>query len=208
MEIDYSVYLVTDRRILQGRDLLDAVAEAIEGGVTLIQLREKEVSSREFYQIALKVKDLAHSKGVPLLINDRLDIALAVNADGLHIGQEDLPLKVARKLLGPDKIIGLSVSNLEDAVQGEKEGADYLGAGAVYPTTSKDVSESPIGPDGLKKIKDAVSIPVVGIGGINLFNIEEVKRTGVDGVAVISAIMGAPDIKDAARKLADAWRQS
>ncbi|HHW28606.1 MAG TPA: thiamine phosphate synthase [Syntrophomonadaceae bacterium] len=208
MEIDYSVYLVTDRRILQGRDLLDAVAEAIEGGVTLIQLREKEVSSREFYQIALKVKDLAHSRGVPLLINDRLDIALAVNADGLHIGQEDLPLKVARKLLGPDKIIGLSVSNLEDAVQGEKEGADYLGAGAVYPTTSKDVSESPIGPDGLKKIKDAVSIPVVGIGGINLFNIEEVKRTGVDGVAVISAIMGAPDIKDAARKLADAWRRS
>jgi len=208
MEIDYSVYLVTDRRILQGRDLLDAVAEAIEGGVTLIQLREKEVSSREFYQIALKVKDLAHSKGVPLLINDRLDIALAVNADGLHIGQEDLPLKVARKLLGPDKIIGLSVSNLEDAVQGEKEGADYLGAGAVYPTTSKDVSESPIGPDGLKKIKEAVSIPVVGIGGINLFNIEEVKRTGVDGVAVISAIMGAPDIKDAARKLADAWRRS
>ena len=208
MEIDYSVYLVTDRRILQGRDLLDAVAEAIEGGVTLIQLREKEVSSREFYQIALKVKELAHSREVPLLINDRLDIALAVNADGLHIGQEDLPLKVARKLLGPDKIIGLSVSNLEDAVQGEKEGADYLGAGAVYPTTSKDVSESPIGPDGLKKIKDAVSIPVVGIGGINLFNIEEVKRTGVDGVAVISAIMGAPDIKDAARKLADAWRRS
>jgi len=208
MEVDYSIYLVTDRGILQGRDLLDAVAEAIEGGVTLIQLREKEVSSREFYQIALKVKDLSHSRGVPLLINDRLDIALAVNADGLHIGQEDLPLKVARKLLGPDKIIGLSVSNLEDAVQGEKEGADYLGAGAVYPTTSKDVSESPIGPDGLKKIKDAVSIPVVGIGGINLFNIEEVKRTGVDGVAVISAIMGAPDIKDAARKLADAWRQS
>ena len=208
MEIDYSVYLVTDRRILQGRDLLDAVAEAIEGGVTLIQLREKEVSSREFYQIALKVKDLAHSRGVPLLINDRLDIALAVDADGLHIGQEDLPLQVARKILGPDKIIGLSVSNLEDAVQGEKEGADYLGAGAVYPTTSKDVSESPIGPDGLKKIKDAVSIPVVGIGGINLFNIEEVKRTGVDGVAVISAIMGAPDIKDAARKLTDAWRRS
>jgi len=208
MSDDYSIYLVTDRGILQGRAQLDAVAEAIEGGVTLIQLREKEVSSREFYQIAVKVKDLAHSKGVPLLINDRLDSALAVNADGLHIGQEDLPLKVARKLLGPDKIIGLSVSNLEDAVQGEKEGADYLGAGAVYPTTSKDVSESPIGPDGLKKIKDAVSIPVVGIGGINLFNIEEVKRTGVDGVAVISAIMGAPDIKDAARKLADAWRQS
>jgi len=208
MEVDYSIYLVTDRGILQGRDLLDAVAEAIEGGVTLIQLREKDVSSREFYQIALKVKELAHSREVPLLINDRLDIALAVDADGLHIGQEDLPLKVARKLLGPDKILGLSVSTVEDAVQGEREGADYLGAGAVYPTTSKDVSEAPIGPDGLKKIKEAVSIPVVGIGGINLFNIEEVKRTGVDGVAVISAIMGAPDIKDAARKLADAWRRS
>lgn len=208
MEVDYSIYLVTDRGLLQGRDLMDAVAEAIEGGVTLIQLREKDISSREFYQLALRVKELAHSRGVPLLINDRLDIALAVDADGLHIGQEDLPVQVARKLLGPDKILGLSVSTVDEAVQGEKDGVDYLGAGPFYHTASKDVSIFPIGPAGLKKIKEAVSIPVVGIGGIGLSNIEEVKGTGVDGVAVISAIMGAPDIKDAASKLADAWRRS
>lgn len=208
MEVDYSIYLVTDRGLLQGRDLMDAVAEAIEGGVTLIQLREKDISSREFYQLALRVKELAHSRGVPLLINDRLDIALAVDADGLHIGQDDLPVQVARKLLGPDKILGLSVSTVKEAVQGEKDGADYLGAGPFYHTASKDVSISPIGPAGLKKIKETVSIPVVGIGGIGLSNIEEVKGTGVDGVAVISAIMGAPDIKDAASKLADAWRRS
>ncbi len=146
MNFDYSIYLVTDRGLLQGRDLLDAVADAIEGCVTLIQLREKDVSSREFHQIALRIKELAHSRGVPLLINDRLDIALAVDADGLHIGQDDLPVQVARKLLGPDKILGLLVSNTAEAVQGEREGADYLGAGAVFNTTSKDVSISPIGP--------------------------------------------------------------
>lgn len=207
MTVDYSIYLVTDRGILGDKNLLEAAAEAIEGGVTLIQLREKDVCSRDFYRLALQVKDLCHSKGIPLLINDRLDIALAVDADGLHIGQEDLPVQVARKLLGPEKILGLSVSTIEEAVQGEKEGADYLGAGAVFHTGSKDVSIPPIGPTGLKQIKEAVSIPVVGIGGIGLSNIGEVKGTGVDGVSVISAIFGAPDIQDAARRLARAWKQ-
>ena len=139
MNVDYSLYLVTDRDVLQGRNLLDAVAEGIEGGVTLVQLREKGVSSREFYRLALQVKRLVHARGVPLVINDRLDIALAVDADGLHIGQEDLPAPVARKILGPGKLLGLSVSDVQEAVQGEKEGADYLGAGAVFPTASKDV---------------------------------------------------------------------
>lgn len=205
LDIDYSLYLVTDREILQGRSLLNAVEDAIKGGVTLLQLREKDASSREFYQIALQVRELAHSLGVPLIINDRLDIALAVDADGLHIGQDDLPAAVARRLLGPEKILGLSVSTVDEAVQGERDGADYLGAGAVYPTGSKDVETPPIGPKGLKEIKDAVSIPVVGIGGIKAANLAEVKDTGVDGVAVISAILGTPDIFGAAQNLAAIW---
>ncbi len=207
MNVDYSLYLVTDRDVLQGRNLLDAVAEGIEGGVTLVQLREKGVSSREFYRLALQVKRLVHARGVPLVINDRLDIALAVDADGLHIGQEDLPAPVARKILGPGKLLGLSVSDVQEAVQGEKEGADYLGAGAVFPTASKDVPVPPIGPAGLQMVKDAVSIPVVGIGGIGPANIDQVKETGVDGAAVISAIFGAHHIQDAARKLSEAWKR-
>lgn len=207
MEVDYTLYLLTDRKIHEGKDLSRAVEEAIRGGVTLLQMREKEVSTREFYELALEMKELALSFKLPLIINDRLDIALAVDADGLHIGQDDLPLTAARKLLGPGKILGLSVSNVEEAVYGEENGADYLGAGAVYHTGSKDIAAPPIGPGGLKKIKDAVSIPVVAIGGIGLSNIHEVKETGVDGVAVISAILGSQDIESAARNLFNAWRR-
>ncbi len=207
MKVDYSLYLVTDREILGGRDLFAAVAAAIQGGVTLVQLREKKASTREFFAIAQKMKELVHSFGVPLIINDRLDIALAVDADGLHIGQDDLPLPVARKLLGPGKILGYSVSTVEEAIYGEKHGADYLGAGAVFPTASKDVSEPPIGIAVLREIRAAVRIPVVAIGGINKERIPEVRATGVAGIAVISAILGAPDVAGAARDLAAAWRE-
>lgn len=207
MEVDYTLYLLTDRKILKGRDLIRAVEEAIRGGVTLLQLREKEASTREYYELALKMKELTHSFKLPLIINDRLDIALAADADGLHIGQEDLPLTAARKLLGPGKILGLSVSNVQEAMYGEQNGADYLGAGAVYHTGSKDMAEPPIGPEELKRIKDAVSIPVVAIGGIGLSNIHEVKETGVDGVAVISAILGSQEIEGTARELINAWRR-
>jgi thiamine-phosphate pyrophosphorylase len=191
MTHDYRLYLVTDREILKGRDLLQAVAEALAGGVTLVQLREKNTSGREFYQLAVSMKGLTARFGVPLLINDRLDIALAVQADGIHIGQEDLPLPVARKLLGPEKIIGYSVSNTEEAVYGEKHDADYLGAGPVYTTATKKVKTSTLGPTGLKRIKQTVSIPVVGIGGINLGNIQEVKTSGIDGVSIVSGILGS-----------------
>lgn len=205
MSVDYSIYLVTDRGILRDKSLYKAVEEAIKGGVTILQLREKDAGSGEFYNIALEMKKLAGRYGVPLIVNDRLDIALAVDADGLHIGQEDLPLEVARALLSPGKILGYSVSNQAEAVYGEKNGADYLGAGPVYHTGSKVTAVEPIGTEGLKRIKESVSIPVVGIGGIGTYNIDEVKRTGIEGISVISAILAKNDIEAAARELKSAW---
>lgn len=207
MLVDYSLYLVTDRSILKGRDLFQAVEEAIAGGVTLVQLREKNISSLDFYTIALKMKELVNSYNVPLIINDRLDIALAVDADGLHVGQEDLPPAVARKLLGPEKILGYSVGNPEQARRGERDGADYLGAGTVFPTGSKADTGEPIGPEGLRAIKQAVAIPVVGIGGIGISNLEEVKAAGADGISLISAILGSNDIEAASRQLINLWRK-
>ncbi len=205
MPVDYSLYLVTDRGMLRDISLYSAVEKAIKGGVTLLQLREKDTGSGEFYNIAMEMKKLANSNGVPLVINDRLDIALAVDADGLHIGQEDLPLEVARALLGPGKIIGYSVSNVAEAVYGEKNGADYLGVGPVYHTGSKVTEIKPIGTAGLKKIKESVSIPVVGIGGIGMANIAEVKKSGIEGISVISAILASADTEAAARELKSAW---
>lgn len=208
MRFDCSLYLVTDRQILQGRDLLEAVAAAIRGGVTLLQIREKDVPAGEFYRLAVDMKKLADSCGVPLIVNDRLDVALAVDASGLHIGQDDLPLPVARRLLGPGKILGYSVSCVDEAVYGEQNGADYLGAGAVYHTASKEVAIPPIGVEGLRRIGQAVSIPVVGIGGISPDNAREVRRSGVAGISVISAILGSPDPGRAAGSLSAAWRQA
>ncbi|WP_027364896.1 thiamine phosphate synthase [Desulfotruncus alcoholivorax] len=207
MKCDYSLYLVTDRAVLGSRDLCQAVEDALRGGVTLVQLREKETSSRDFYQIALALKDLTVKYQVPLIINDRLDIALAVDAGGIHIGQEDLPLQVARRILGPEKIIGYSVSNIEEAVYGEKYGADYLGAGPVYHTTTKVVTIQPLGAEGLRDIKKSVSIPVVGIGGINLDNVKEVKKSGADGVAIVSGILGSPDPGRISGELCAAWQE-
>jgi thiamine-phosphate pyrophosphorylase len=207
MPVDYSLYLVTDRGILKGRDLSDTVEQAIKGGVTLVQLREKDVSSLEFYNIAVKMKGLTKKYGIPLIINDRLDIALAVDADGLHVGQEDLPVEAARRLLGRGKLLGYSVSNIEEAVYGERCGADYLGAGPVYPTGSKLDAVSPIGVAMLKRIKEGVSIPVVGIGGIGFSNIIEVKGSGIDGVSLISAILGSSDVEGVSRELAGLWRK-
>ncbi len=207
MHLDYTLYLVTDRSWLKGRDFFGVVEEALQGGVSLVQLREKEVSSRDFYNIALKMKELAASYNVPLIVNDRLDIALAVDAAGLHIGQEDLPIEVARKIMGPGKIIGYSVSNVEQAVFGEKHGADYLGAGPVYYTASKSDAGKPIGVDGLKLIKESVKIPVVAIGGVGLNNLEQVKKTGIAGVSVISAILGSREIMSAAREFIVAWKK-
>ncbi|WP_425058845.1 Thiamine-phosphate synthase [Sporomusa carbonis] len=199
-KVDYKLYLVTDRQCLNHRDLCACIEEAILGGVTLIQLREKSVSTLEFYETAKKVKAVADKHKVPLIINDRLDIAMAVNADGLHIGQDDMPLEVARKLLGQDKLIGVSVFCREEALLAQEQGADYLGVGAIFSTPSKsdakyvDLME-------LKQIKETVNIPVVGIGGINESNLHRVLETGVDGVSVISAILAKENCQKAAANL-------
>lgn len=201
MDIDYSLYLVTDRGFIEDKPLEDAVEEAIKGGVTLVQIREKDASSREFYDVAINVKKVTDKYNIPLIINDRLDIALAVNAAGVHLGQSDLSLKKAREILGEDKIIGISVGNVEEAFEAERDGADYVGIGTIFFTGSKKDIKTPIGTDGLEKIVKSINIPSVAIGGINIKNTEEVMKTGINGIAVISAILGNEDIEAAAKRL-------
>lgn len=198
--VDYRLCLVTDRETVQGRDLGRCVAAAIQGGVTMVQVREKTASSLAFYATAKRLKAIAVRHRIPLIINDRLDIALATEADGLHLGQTDLPLLVARKILGAKKLIGVSVSTVREARRAEKQGADYLGVGAMFPTPSKQDAQ-PVSVAVLKAIKAAVGIPVVAIGGIGPDNVVSVMTTGIDGVAIISAILKADDCRQAAAKL-------
>lgn len=201
-QVNYELYLVSDRDVLKGRDFIYSLEEAIQGGVTVIQLREKNSSSLEFYTLALMVKDLTTKYNIPLIINDRLDIALAIDADGLHIGQSDLPAKIVRQILGKDKILGVSTATLEEAHKSIEDGADYIGVGALFPTDTKSDTRS-VSLDQLRFIKENVNVPVVGIGGINENNIKSVFDTGLDGVAIVSAILGKPNIKAAASSLKD-----
>ncbi|MFL0197892.1 thiamine phosphate synthase [Clostridium sp. WILCCON 0269] len=201
MELDYSLYLVTDRSFLKEKLLHEAVEEAILGGVTMVQLREKDASTRDFYRQALEVKKITEIYKIPLIINDRLDIAQAVDAEGVHLGQSDMPLTTARNILGRDKIIGISVGNVEEALEAEKNGADYVGIGTVFFTGTKKDIDTPIGIEVLEKICNSINIPAVAIGGINENNFKEVLSTGVDGISVISAILGKDDIKIAAEAL-------
>ncbi|MHB8124920.1 MAG: thiamine phosphate synthase [Desulfitobacteriaceae bacterium] len=199
--VDYSLYLVTDRDMLPtGKDLAESIECAIEGGVTLLQLREKSVSTREFLELALKVKEITLRYQIPLIINDRLDIALAVDADGLHVGQDDLPMLTARKHLGPDKLIGVSVSTLEEAQLAQLQGADYLGVGALFATPTK-TDANLVSFKQLELIKKSVTIPVVAIGGINQTNVRQVMATGIDGVSVVSAILANENMQLAAKTL-------
>ncbi len=183
------------------REQLPGVVEqAIEGGVTMVQLREKDCSSRVFYETALCVQEVTRHYGVPLLINDRLDIALAVDAEGLHIGQSDLPASVARRILGKEKLLGVSAGTLEEARQAVADGADYLGVGAVFPTDTKEDADA-VGVEGLKQICAAVDIPIVGIGGLKEHNLPVLEGTGIDGIAVVSAIVAQKDPRGAAQQL-------
>lgn len=198
---DYSIYLVTDDGCLQGRALIDCVREALEGGVTLVQYRAKTASSAEMYAEALQLKALCDSFNVPLIINDRLDIAMAVGAAGVHLGQNDLPCAAARKLLGEDYIIGVSAHNPAEAKAALQSGADYLGCGAVFGTATKaDVKK--LGTEGLAAICKDKGLPVVGIGGVTADNYREVRAAGADGAAIVSGILAQPDIRTTVEAIA------
>lgn len=196
--VKYRLYLCTDSFMVKDRSLEEVLDQAIEGGVTVLQIREKELSSRLFYEKALWMKEIAHRHSIPFIINDRVDIAMAVDADGVHVGQSDLPVPVIRNLLGKDKIIGVSVDSIEKAKAAQIAEVDYIGVGAVFPTDTKKDVESVIGIEGLREVCKSVSIPIVGIGGVTQENYKEVLEAGADGVAVISAILGKEDIKAAA----------
>lgn len=199
-EIDYTLYLCTDRNIMTADSVEESVELAIKGGVTVVQLREKEGSSRMFYEMARRVKEITDAYEVPLIINDRIDIALAVGADGVHLGQKDVPVQIARNILGSDKIVGATANTVEAAMEAWKSGADYLGVGDVFGTTTK-ADTGHITLEELKTIRQSVQIPIVAIGGVNADNISLLKQTGVEGAAVISAIVGQKDITAAAEEL-------
>ncbi len=192
---------MADSEAAAGRDLLGLISEAVAGGASLIQLRGKKWTSREFLDRGIQAVRLLRPQKIPLIINDRLDIALACDADGVHLGQDDIPLPYARKVLGKNKIIGISVAAPNEARAAEMAGADYLGAGPVFATLSKKDIGPVLGLEGLREIRQAAKIPILAIGGISATNAAEVIRAGADGVAVISAIAGAADPKKAANEL-------
>ncbi|MCD8329803.1 MAG: thiamine phosphate synthase [Lachnospiraceae bacterium] len=200
MTVDYTLYLCTDRNLMTTDTLEEAVKAAIRGGVTVVQLREKDCSSAEFLEQAFRIKEITDRAGIPLIINDRLDVALAVDAAGVHVGQSDFPATVARRLLGPDKLIGVSAATVEEARKAEADGADYLGVGAMFATSTK-TNTRPVSMERLAEIRQAVSIPIVAIGGIQASNAAQFRGTGINGLAVVSAILAQPDIEEAARKL-------
>ncbi len=199
--MDWSLYVVTDAKLSRGRSHLEVIRAAIAGGATVIQYREKEGTTRQLVEEAQALRELTRQMGVLFIVNDRVDVALAVDADGVHVGQDDMPAPIVRKLMGPGKIVGVSVDNLEQALQAEQDGADYLGAGPIFATPTKPDAAPPIGVDGLAEICRRVSIPVVAIGGLNAENAAEVIRAGAAGVAVVSAVVAAPDVEAAARRL-------
>lgn len=202
MNFDYTLYLVTDRQLMSCDSLTEAVEQAILGGCTMIQLREKELSSLEFYNQAVAVKQVTDKYHIPLIINDRIDIAMAVQATGVHIGQHDLPAAAVRKVIGENMLLGVSASSIAEAIQAQQDGADYLGVGAMFPTGTKTDADS-VSMEELQKILAAVSLPIVVIGGINKGNAGRFKPMGIDGLAVVSAIIAQSDIKAAAAELKD-----
>jgi thiamine-phosphate pyrophosphorylase len=206
-KIDYTLYLVTDRELMSSATIEESVFESVKGGSTVVQLREKNTSSREFYQLAERVHEITKAANVPLIINDRIDIALAVGAEGVHIGQSDLPCEIVRKIVGEDMIIGVSASNLTEAKTAVNAGADYLGVGAMYATGTKtDANLTSL--QELKLIRENVKIPIVVIGGINKSTIPNFKGMGIDGIAVVSAIVAQKDVATAAAEIKKLFEES
>lgn len=207
-KLDLSLYLVTDRSLSMGRSHEEIVEAAVKGGVSIVQLREKDIASRDFYQLAAALMEVLKPLHIPLIINDRLDIALAVDADGLHIGQSDLPYSVARQLLGQDKIIGLSVESIEQARAANELDVDYIGLSPVFSTQTKSDINTPLELSGVAEIASFTKHPTVGIGGINTASAADVIRHGADGIAVVSAIVSQVDPQVAAQELRNIVDQS
>ncbi len=205
-KLDTTMYFITDSTNYSEEEFLYRVEEACKGGVTLIQLREKERTTREYLYLAEKVHEITQRYDIPLIIDDRVDIALAVNAEGVHVGQSDMPVHIARKLMGDDKIIGATTKTVPQAVEAYEQGADYLGVGAIYPTTTK-VKTVLTSVDTLKEIVKAVPIKVNAIGGLNKENIQVLKGSGIDGICVVSAIMKADNPCIAAIELREAFNE-
>lgn len=200
MKLDLSLYLVTDKRNKTDEEFLEIIEKAIKGGTTVVQIREKEGETLDFYNLALKVKEITSKYNVPLIVNDRIDVALAIKSEGVHIGQTDMPADVARSLIGDEMILGVSASTVEEARKAENDGADYIGTGAVFPTATKDDAPS-ITKDDLKEVTGSINIPTVAIGGITLENASELAGTGIAGISVVSAIMNSKDPKTASENL-------
>ena len=198
--LDYTLYLVTDRSCMTTPTLEEAVEQAILGGCTMVQLREKEASARDFLETARRIQIITRRYSIPLIINDRVDLALAVDADGIHVGQQDLPCSVVRSLVGPEKIVGVSAATLAEAKQAQADGATYLGVGAMNTTATKTNTRN-VTPAQLAEIKATVTIPVVAIGGINPATLPNLSHTGIDGIAVVSAILAQPDVLQATAQL-------
>jgi thiamine-phosphate pyrophosphorylase len=200
-EVDYSLYLVTDSALSCGRSLPDIVRAAVEGGVTCVQVREKDVPSRAYIERLLPVRPLLRARGIPLFVNDRVDVALAVEADGVHLGQTDMPLGLARRIAAGRLLVGVSCETVQDATDAERGGADYVSVSPVFATATKTDTAPALGLDGVRAIRRAVRLPVVAIGGINGTNAGDIIRAGADGICVVSAIVSAPDPRAAAATL-------
>ncbi len=197
----YSLYLVTDRSLSCGRTTVEIVEAAITGGVCCVQLREKNLGTREMVEEAKALMALLKPRNIPLIVNDRVDVALAADADGVHLGQSDMHISDARALVGPGKLIGISAETQEDAIRAEREGADYIGVSPVYSTATKTDIAKPLGLEGVREMRRNVTIPLVGIGGISEKNAADVMRSGADGVAVVSAIVSAACPESSARRI-------
>jgi len=196
--VDYTLYVIVQEKFSGGRDLVEVARSAISGGATVIQLRDKESTDSRLLEKGLALRRLTRAEDVPLIINDRIDIALAVDAEGVHLGQDDLPVSSARQLLGPGKIIGVSTHSLEQARQARRQGADYIGVGPVFDTKTKENGVRPVGLELLRQVGGEIDLPWVAVGGINKSNVSEVISAGAKGVAVVTAVVSAPDIRAAA----------
>lgn len=201
--MDCSLYLVTDERLSRGRSQAEIVEAAVRGGVTMVQYRNKSATTRRMVEEAGELAALCRALGVCFIVNDRLDVALAVGADGLHVGQDDMPAALARSLLGPGRILGVSAGSLEEARRAALDGADYVGASPVFSTPTKSDAPPPVGLAGLEELARGIAVPVVAIGGINAANASLALRAGASGLAVVSAIVAADDVEAAARALRD-----